>query len=1150
MSETIEELLLELSIDSGNFNKEMKQIDNAIKKSENNFKNASKMVEDYEDSYVGLNHKIEKTTTQINLYNKKLERQESQHSELTEIIEKQKIKLNELEKTLGKGSDEWKKQAALIQNNGQKLVNLSNNIEKTKNSIKLLENNLSETKEKFNSLGEETESFKDKLKALDDKLSKTESELGAMISANKKAEGSYGALAQEILQLGAKLEVGSQKINLYKSEIATLEKNLKLNKQELNELSNSILQTNNKLEQAKVKYGENSQEAQKLSGKLLSLKDDYRKLNLEINDSEKELSDFKQEMNNIQKEVNETSKEISSMKWDKLSEDLDNAKSKAETLRNSLVGLGLGSGMALLEADKTITQFEGSLGLTQEEAEELYGLLSDYAKDGFGMEGMSEITKKTRQEMSDLFKGNTKEAENFEKGIYSICEVMDVDYDETIRAAQQLMRNYGISGEKALDIIAKGFQNGLNSSGDYLDMLHEYPVQFASLGFSAEETFQILERGAKSGVYNLDHVSDAIKEARLVLSEMPKDTEEALKSIGFNASAVKKAINEGGEASTKMILKIIDKMNTLDKTTQNQVGLTIFRTKWEDTGGAVQNILSGLNGQVEGLDGSVNQVRESFEESFGAKLTGKLQELKEPLLQIAEVGLIPILDVLGDIITKFSEWFSTLDKGSIKALVGLGLFTIVLPTILGMLSNLITIGRWVAPMFSSMGTSALNSKNAISLLAGKGGLIGLAVVLILIASLLGESENAILKFQEKLGGLGFVIGALCEFTSGVVQLTVGQIITLILGLCDIIQAIFDGPGGKTVSDAWSRMNNKLVLNTEEAYSKIFLKTSIGMSQLQELTSSQLTVLNNTAKGLLEQIPLIVDGNYGEAAKRMSYQLGSLNQNQLNILSNMNDTTRTMFQGINTSMTVEEKANQIEWNLKQMSEAGRINGEAMSKDISEAMETFSRILKEKSKEGSETVNTNTKQMASETENNAEEMKETAITNANSMKIGVTNATATMRDRCISDWNSIRGAYSRNITGSVSIMKTTTNIQRTQSFNEPQIYSLNNNLARAFSIPKINPENYALEGAYYTRNSSESVELIEKNIALNLNSLKKLITPGINSISKNEINVYLEKIEIKNGDDYQVAAKKLANMLNIELEKLKKKNKRTKGGGIYA
>lgn len=73
-------------------------------------------------------------------------------------------------------------------------------------------------------------------------------------------------------------------------------------------------------------------------------------------------------------------------------------------------------------------------------------------------------------------------------------------------ATKAMMDNFGISAEQAYSLMAQGAQNGLDYSGELIDNINEYSVQFAKVGLNAEDMFNIFQSGADSGAWNLDKV--------------------------------------------------------------------------------------------------------------------------------------------------------------------------------------------------------------------------------------------------------------------------------------------------------------------------------------------------------------------------------------------------------------------------------------------------------------------------------------------------------------------------------------------------------------------------------------------------------------------------------------------------------------------
>ena len=100
--------------------------------------------------------------------------------------------------------------------------------------------------------------------------------------------------------------------------------------------------------------------------------------------------------------------------------------------------------------------------------------------------------------------------QNVTERAYALQDVFDMGVDESARAAKAMAENFGVSAADAYDYIAKGAQDGLDYSGELLDSISEYSVQFAKLGFSADDMFNIFAQGAENGAWNLDKVGDAI----------------------------------------------------------------------------------------------------------------------------------------------------------------------------------------------------------------------------------------------------------------------------------------------------------------------------------------------------------------------------------------------------------------------------------------------------------------------------------------------------------------------------------------------------------------------------------------------------------------------------------------------------------------
>ncbi|MFR5114011.1 phage tail tape measure protein [Turicibacter sanguinis] len=1165
----IEKLAVSLSLEAGSFEKQISNINKLITNSERQFKSAAKGVENYEKTFVGLDEKIKKTTKQLELYQLKLSKQQKEHEDLSKTLKSQIDKLNDLEQTLGKGSDEWKKQAELVQKNSQKLTKLTTDIKDSQNNITRLTSELEKSKKEFAELSQKTELLDDKLEDLSKEAELSQSEFNLLASELKASENSFKNLVLKIKETSTQIENGAKKIEAYSKEITGSREELSKNQKEHQKLATEIKSVEQDLERAKKEFGENSNEAKQLGQRLLSLKDDYQKLENEIDSNKKTLDKYQVELNNTKAEVNQLSSELKQMPFDKVKNDIDGVTDKLKGLSGAAAGIEVAGVAAFGEASNAVGKLEGALGLTSKQADKVFQSVQELAQRGFDFDSALEILIRVNQVMSDLLDPN--EINEFSAGVLAISDTFDQDLNDVIKASSSMIRHFGIDGDEALDIISYGLQNGLDMSNDFLDTLWEYSNQFSDMGFTAKDTLQIINQGMKDGAFNTDKLADGVKEFNIRLSEVGKTQEAALGELGLNVKDVTDAFNDGGEAGKNMALKVaMELMKVEDETKRNQLAVALFGTMYEDVGDSVVNALTNITDSSIDVEGKTNDVKAAFEETFGAEVNGIMQELKEPLIEIAEKGLIPILEVASDLIKEFAEWFRGLDEGTIQTIAKMGLITMAIAPVLSLISNGIGIVGRLAGSFGGLSTNAGFLTSILGVLSGPVG-IGLAIAaLTALLTYVGDNENAILWLQESFGGLGIVIGSVCEFISGIVQLTFGNMANMIGGVFDIIGAIMDGPGGLTVTEAFSGMMNKITMTSEEAWGKIETRTTRGMSQMRYASDESLSQLLAGMEATMSQIPTITEGKYNEAAHIMGLQLMNMDSNQLLILQGMNDTTKNMFQGIREGMTISEAAGQVEKNLKQMSAAGRLDSDTLNKDISAAMKNLSEQMDVQTEIGSKEATENTSTMKDNVSTNvlnletdvsdsltrllenatssSNDMNTNASMSADTMKTNVTNSTNTMANQAESDWNRLRSVYGRSINGNITVTRTT--VERTQRIVDTSYAKTSRQMAdgmvRTIQTPDVSQ--YRLRDSYYVQDSIDSqVMMNSSKSSQNANELTTLVKGLMQLIQtqsgENKIIIQADKIYVTNEQEIN----KLAELIDTKLKKLQQRKQVMKGVG---
>lgn len=227
------------------------------------------------------------------------------------------------------------------------------------------------------------------------------------------------------------------------------------------------------------------------------------------------------------------------------------------------------------------------------------------------------------------------------KGAYALSDTFGYDVAESARAAKAMMINFGVSAEEAMGMIAAGAQNGLDYSGELIDSINEYSVQFSKLGFTANDMFNIFQQGADSGAWNLDKVGDAVKEFSIRSIDGSKTTSEAFEALGLDAKEMMGIFANGGEDASIAFQGVLSALMDMDdQVERDAIGVSLFGTMWEDLGTEAMTALSDINSAVYNTEDALGQINEVKYDN--------LHDAFEGIKRKAETSLLPLSDTISD----------------------------------------------------------------------------------------------------------------------------------------------------------------------------------------------------------------------------------------------------------------------------------------------------------------------------------------------------------------------------------------------------------------------------------------------------------------------------------------------------------------------
>lgn len=291
-------------------------------------------------------------------------------------------------------------------------------------------------------------------------------------------------------------------------------------------------------------------------------------------------------------------------------------------------GAALSSGLSgAINIEAGSANLQAQLGLTTQEADRAGKLAGDLYANNFGgsMEEVNSALIGVQSNIGDLSSFSDAELSSMSQAALGLASTFNVDVNEATRAAGQLIKTgLAANATEAFDIITAGFQNGANASGDLLETIGEYSVQFEKLGIGGGTAMAYLSQGLQAGARDGDLVADAFKEFSIRAVDGSKEAAASFEALGFNAQDMQAKFAAGGPVAEQAFGQVI----TALKSTQGQadaatIAFGLFGTQSEDMGAALYALdpaAAAAAGSAAEVAGRVEEMNRVTGETAAAKL--------------------------------------------------------------------------------------------------------------------------------------------------------------------------------------------------------------------------------------------------------------------------------------------------------------------------------------------------------------------------------------------------------------------------------------------------------------------------------------------------------------------------------------------------
>lgn len=313
----------------------------------------------------------------------------------------------------------------------------------------------------------------------------------------------------------------------------------------------------------------------------------------------------------------------------------------------AVVGVGALAVGAANNVNSAMNSFIAMTGKGTEESERYQEVMENIYAGNYGenFEDIGQAMGTVVQQLGDM---DDVDLQNVTESAFALQKTFGYDIQESTRAAKAMMDNFGTSGEEAMNLIAAGAQNGLDYSGELLDSISEYSVQFGKMGLDAEDMFAIFEKGADSGAFSLDKVGDAVKEMSIRVVDGSDTTREGFELLGLDADEMAEKFAAGGETAKEAFDETLEALASMeDPIEQNTAGVDLMGTMWEDLGPEAVTALADIEEGAYNASDAMNQIKDVSDDDLGSKFE-ELKRSTELLLVPLGEALIPLLSTLAE----------------------------------------------------------------------------------------------------------------------------------------------------------------------------------------------------------------------------------------------------------------------------------------------------------------------------------------------------------------------------------------------------------------------------------------------------------------------------------------------------------------------
>ena len=249
----------------------------------------------------------------------------------------------------------------------------------------------------------------------------------------------------------------------------------------------------------------------------------------------------------------------------------------------------------------------------------------------------------------------------------ALVDTYNVDFRDTINAANTLMTQFGKTGDEAMQLIKDGMQGMIQGDGPkLLSMIQQYAPSFRDAGIAADQLVAIIHN-SEGGIFtdqNMNAIVMGIKNIRL----MTKSTSDALAQLGIDGQKMSRDLSQGTITIFDALRQVAKAIDGVESGSQEagQVMQQVFGRQGAMAGTKLGEAIATLNTNLEETKRQTGELGQSFSELQQAneRLNTAIREAFEydgweQMANGIQAKLVTALAAVIDKLGQIRQWFAS-----------------------------------------------------------------------------------------------------------------------------------------------------------------------------------------------------------------------------------------------------------------------------------------------------------------------------------------------------------------------------------------------------------------------------------------------------------------------------------------------------------